>query len=456
MGTAFPQDEAVRLRALRTLGILDTPPEIAFDRVTQTAARACGKPVALISLVDEERQWFKSVVGLQAVRETPRADSICAYAISRDELLEIPDCREDPRFRENPVFIGRLGMRYYAGAPLILSDGERIGALCVMGYEPDRLDADRKALLLDLAQVVVSLLEQRLELRREVAGLTEAVAEAEASTTVRNQVLSTIARDVRNPLSSIIGFADLMRQQIYGPLPPRYSEAAEMIHVSGEAMLQLVDDLMDYSRLELERVVVDPRPTDVSYVVERTLTVLGPVATVRGVSLSFRSPEYLEFHLDERLLRQVLATAISQAIQLSVEGGTLVVSVARAETGLQMTIAEDRSGIPHGTRAGTTIPGGPENQGDTDISGDVVRDGRAGGHPPAANQTRATADGLGMPIAHKLAGLMGGRLEVGTSRDGGTYVVLHVPDAPNSRASESTAPNSGASETDAVTRQMLA
>lgn len=446
MGTAFPQDEAVRLRALRTLGILDTPPEIAFDRVTQTAARACGKPVALISLIDEERQWFKSVVGLQAVRETPRADSICAYAIRRDELLEIPDCREDPRFRENPVFIGRLGMRYYAGAPLILSDGERIGALCVMGYEPDRLDADRKSLLLDLAQVVVSLLEQRLELRREVAGLTEAVAEAEASTTVRNQVLSTIARDVRNPLSSIIGFADLMRQQIYGPLPPRYSEAAEMIHVSGEAMLQLVDDLMDYSRLELERVVVDPRPTDVSYVVERTLTVLAPVATVRGVSLSCRSPEYLEFHLDERLLRQVLATALSQAIQLSVEGGTLVVSVARAETGLQMTIAEDRSGIPHDTRAGATIRGGPENQGDTDISGDVVRDGRTGGHPLAANQTRATADGLGMPIAHKLAGLMGGRLEVGASRDGGTYVVLHVPDGLNSRTSE----------TDAVTRQMLA
>lgn len=433
VGTAFPQDEAVRLRALRTLGILDTPPESAFDRVTQTIARACGKPIALISLVDEERQWFKSVVGLQAVRETPRADSICAHAISRDDLLEIPDCRDDLRFRNNPFFIGHLGVRFYAGAPLILSDGARIGALCVMGYEPDQLDADRKSLLLDLAQVVVSLLEQRRELRREVAGLTEAVAEAEASTAVRNQILGTIARDVRNPLSSIIGFADLMRQQIYGALPHRYSEAAEMIHVSGEAMLRLIDDLMDYSRIELDTIVVDPRPTDVSYVVERTLTVLTPVATVRGVSLSYQDPESLEFHLDERLLRQVLATTLSQAIQVSAEGGTLVVSVARAETGLQMTIAKERPDTPGDASAGSR------------------RAGRAGNHPPAANQARVRADGLGMPIAHKLAGLMGGRLEVGARQDGGTCVVLHVPEAPDSEASKSEASNS-----DEATTQMLA
>jgi PAS domain S-box-containing protein len=147
---AVPEDERGRLQALRALEVLDTPAEERFDRITRMAARVLDVPMALVSLVDTDRQWFKSSVGLD-VPETPRDVSFCAHAILEEGALVVPDTHADPRFADNPLVLGGPRIRSYAGHPLRAPDGHRIGTLCALDTVPRQLDADDLAALADLA-----------------------------------------------------------------------------------------------------------------------------------------------------------------------------------------------------------------------------------------------------------------------------------------------------------------
>lgn len=149
-----PENEAERLATLRSLSILDTPRDDRFDRFTRLAARIFDMPIALISLVDENRQWFKSVEGFEG-SETPREVSFCAHAIHDDGVFEIRNSRRDSRFRDNPLVVEQPHIRYYAGAPLITPDGNRMGTLCIIDRVPRRLRDDDKRMLKDLADMVV-------------------------------------------------------------------------------------------------------------------------------------------------------------------------------------------------------------------------------------------------------------------------------------------------------------
>jgi ribonuclease BN (tRNA processing enzyme)/DNA-binding response OmpR family regulator len=154
----LPDDEERRLRSLHELGVLDTGPELRFDRLTREASSALDVPVALVSLVDQDRQWFKSKVGLD-LDETPREIALCAHAILGDDVLHVPDTLLDTRFADNPVVQGEPRVRFYAGAPLTLSDGTKAGTLCVIDFRPRLLDADQLAELRRLADLVTEQLE---------------------------------------------------------------------------------------------------------------------------------------------------------------------------------------------------------------------------------------------------------------------------------------------------------
>ncbi len=179
--TAAPlrADEDRVLAALRGLQVLDSPPEPEFDALARAASLVCEAPVSMISLVDAQRQWFKARVGMAGTSETPRRTAFCAHTVLGDTLLEVPDALADPRFADNPLVQGEPHIRFYAGAPLRLSGGERVGTLCVADHQPRRLSDMQREVLQQLALAASQLLEGRRARRIERHALAEA-ARAEA------------------------------------------------------------------------------------------------------------------------------------------------------------------------------------------------------------------------------------------------------------------------------------
>lgn len=166
MAAPLPHNEAERLAALNRFHILDTEAEAEFDDFTELAAHICAVPIALISLIDADRQWFKSRVGLDAA-QTPRDVAFCSHAILDTGLFEVGDTLDDERFRENPLVTGDPGIRFYAGTPLITDDGQALGTLCVIDTSPRELSLAQKKALAALGRQVVRQLDRRLVAARE-------------------------------------------------------------------------------------------------------------------------------------------------------------------------------------------------------------------------------------------------------------------------------------------------
>jgi two-component sensor histidine kinase len=190
--------ESERLAALRSYRVLDTPPEPEFDDLVQLAARACQTPVALISLIDERRQWFKAQVGL-GVRQTPLDRSICLSAMLLPGLTIVPDLTEDPRFVGNPLVTGEPHLRFYAGAVLRTPDGVPLGALCVLDHMPRDITQEQASTLTMLARQVMS----QLELRRAIAERDD-VLEANRTFEQRQSLLvRELHHRVKNTLATV-------------------------------------------------------------------------------------------------------------------------------------------------------------------------------------------------------------------------------------------------------------
>ncbi len=191
--------EAARLAALRRYEVLDTPPEPAFDRLTRLASALLGAPICLISFVDEERQWFKSRVGLPAT-ETARDLAFCSHAIRGDGVLVVPDARIDSCFATNPLVTGAPYIRTYAGAPLITRDGHRLGTICAIWDHVRPVTEAMQAQLSDLAAAAMDA----LELRRAARLASEDAA-------AKSRFLAAINHDVRTPLNGILGMFEILR-----------------------------------------------------------------------------------------------------------------------------------------------------------------------------------------------------------------------------------------------------
>jgi GAF domain-containing protein len=172
MAASRPVYDHDRVAALQKYAILDTEPEQAFDDLTLLASFVCKTPIALISLIDEDRQWFKSKVGMTAT-ESPRDIAFCSVAIQQSDVMVVPDTLKDERFRDNPFVVSEPRIRFYAGAPLINEEGYALGTLCVVDNTPREMEPEQKETLQALSRLVLA----QLEFRRNLQLLKEALTD---------------------------------------------------------------------------------------------------------------------------------------------------------------------------------------------------------------------------------------------------------------------------------------
>ena len=234
-----------RLKVLDSYKILDTLPEKIYDDITSIASYVCGMPIALLSLLDDQRQFFKSKVGVEAT-ETPIAFSICHHALlSGAELFEVPDLRSDSRFEGNPLITEDPHLVSYYGVPLKDAEGIAFGTLCVISQDaPQALTAEQKTILKQLAQQVLCLLalrKQNFELKRYQEEITHYSTQME-------EFAHTAAHDLRAPLRAITSFLQLIEMKRGGSLDAKEQQYFDFIHTNVKTMNQLILDLLDYAK----------------------------------------------------------------------------------------------------------------------------------------------------------------------------------------------------------------
>jgi GAF domain-containing protein len=240
----FPRNERGRFDKLRIYDILDTPPEAAFDRITRLVADIIDVPMVPVSLIDRERQWFKSRQGLDAT-ETPRSLAFCAHAILENDLFVVEDATKDERFSDNPLVTEDPNIRFYAGAPLTTPDGFNLGTFCAIGSKPHQLSAQHCRLLEDLAAPVADEMELRLALRSS----RQHLAEANDAKKLQNEFVAVISLELRTPLTAIRGSIGLIEAGTAGPVDDKVKELAAIANRNAANSLELVNKLLGYQKM---------------------------------------------------------------------------------------------------------------------------------------------------------------------------------------------------------------
>lgn len=255
----LPAQESLRLNTLQLTCLLDTPPEGEFDELAALAADICQTPIALVSLVDHNRQWFKSLIGLD-VRETHRNAAFCAHAILNPELLVVEDAMTDLRFQDNPLVQGAPFIRFYAGMPLVTENGQALGTLCVIDLKPRALDERQANALKTLGRQCARLLDLRLKM----ADLNQVITQSEdfanrLKSSLRkleqsNQDLEDFAfvasHDLREPLRKIHMFSDLLTQHLGAERDEKTMDYLERLRAAAKRMDMMVGDLLDLARIK--------------------------------------------------------------------------------------------------------------------------------------------------------------------------------------------------------------
>jgi signal transduction histidine kinase len=393
--------EEFRLEALHRARLLDTPPEAAIDRLARLAAHVTGCPIALFSLVDRDRQWFKSKHGLEG-SETPRDESFCAHAVASEQPLVVADATRDPRFHDNPSVIADPRIRFYAGVPVRSEEGLPLGTLCVLDRVPRELASEQMGALTALAHEM----ETQLTLRT-------ALDEAEKAREDRSQLTALLVHDLRNPLTAVIAGAACLE------MDPDLSESSreivlEMIE-AGRRMQRMAFQLLDESTHSRSGLVVSTAAVDPSTFYRQVCSALTLNARLTGHRLdtSFTSDagHGETVTTDEGLLRRLLDNLLDNALKFSPLGSEVRfrMSVRRSEP---MTLEVVDAG-----------PGVPESERERIFDAGVrLHDPKVGEETP-----RQRGWGLGLRFCRRAAEALGGTIAVGDAAGGGAVFTVKLP-----------------------------
>jgi two-component system, sensor histidine kinase len=331
----LPPNEAERLRALHQYRILDTLPEQVYEDLTRLAAQVCAAPIALVSLIDAERQWFKSRLGLD-LPESDRAISFCAHSVSTGEMLVVRDAQQDDRFFDNPFVLLDPHIRFYAGAPLLTEDGHTLGTLCVIDREPRELSESQSEMLQTLSRMVMSQLDLRL-----------LISEREQVERSRAELVGVLSHELRTPLTAIRGSLGLIEGGVAGPMPPPMAPLVQVARNSTDRLIRLVNDVLDLEKMAAGRLELPLIELDTAELVECAVSGIEGMADEAGVLLSSAiDPSAGRVRGDHDRLVQLLTNLLSNAIRVSPAGSCVELRVDAVPNGrVRMSVRDDGPGI---------------------------------------------------------------------------------------------------------------
>lgn len=418
--------EEKRVAALKNFELLDTEPEERFDRITRLAKRTMKAEIALVSLIDEDRQWFKSCQGLD-VPQTERGISFCTHAIERDDVFVVLDASKDEAFKNNPLVTGPPHIRFYAGAQLNTDTNETIGTICIISKTPrDSFDEDEKAQLRLLASLVMDQANARL-LKRQIKRQSIAHKEAELlleSTNLelheqrlnaalanrsKTEFLANIGHELKTPLNAIIGFSELMLNGIGGDLSPQHTEYLADIAQSGNQLKQVIEQVLAISRYDPdEKALVND--VALESLVMNICDKAQHQAQTKQLRFDIRGIEHpLHIETDPDIFIQIIRPLIDNAIKFAPHKSVVgvLVEVTSHDAGTVCIRIEDEG------------PGIPIDELDHIFEPFFQLDG-------GLNRVLEGA-GLGLTVARQCAERLRACLKVSNREEGGTRAEILIP-----------------------------
>jgi signal transduction histidine kinase len=342
MHAPLPTGETDRLAALYELNVLDTPPEKDFDDIVSLASTICGVPMSLISLIDTDRQWFKAKIGID-LTETSRELSFCSQAILGRDLLVVPDARQDPRFTGHPAVGDDLEIRFYAGAPLVTSDGFALGTLCVMDSGPRKLSLDQLQALRALARQVTA----QLELRRYATALANTTARLQELERRKDDLAGLVGGELRAPLRLMSSY--LENVALTGV---HDAELADLVGHATSAHVRGLHDLLGHLLSLADTGVggdsLHMREIDLTRLTQRAVESVRPIAATKKIwILNQAGGPSMPIIADPVRLEQVLMHLLFTAVKYTPSGGRVRVGT-EIESG--PTVRLDDLDLPDGLR----------------------------------------------------------------------------------------------------------
>jgi signal transduction histidine kinase len=386
--------EREQVAAVRALRLLDTPPEDRFDRITRIARDLLDVPIAMVTLVEGDRQWTKSAVGA-ARADVPRIESFCSHALAVGALLEVPDAAVDARFANFPAVLGEAHVRFYAGQPVAAPSGYLVGTLCVMDRVPRRLSTRQRESLGELARWV--------ELEYTVPQLNQWERDAERA---RRDFVSMVSHELRTPLTSIRGSLELIESGRFGPLPPTVARLVGIAATNTNRLVRLAEDVVDLHQMQRGKLRLRLATFTLPEVVEQAVLAVRDVADRAGVQVDVECDDPAPLRGDADRLVQVVTNLLVNAVKVSRPHGSVTVRCGTDGTGATCSVRDHGPGIPQGQL--------------NEIFEAFVQFGVPGSQ-------RTGRAGLGLAIARGIVDAHGGRLRARPADGGGSLFEMSLP-----------------------------
>lgn len=340
-----PDDEHERIHALHEIDILDADEEEIFDNLTRFASDLFRTPISLVSLVDENRQWFLSRHGLDAC-ETPRTQSFCAHAIlNKEEVMVIPDASQDDRFSDNPLVTGSPGIRFYAGAPIVSDDGHALGSFCIIDTQPrydfKGSDHDKLKHFAQMSMREIMLWKARREAEQKLVDLRDSQEE-------QTRILALLGHDMKGSFNAIIGFCGLIGRMDPAADPKKLREYVEVIGSASYRAHLLMENLMSWAQSGLTNPADRRIPADIRGPITAAVATVRPAAEFKSVEIIDCSVSCV-VDIDPVQIEAVIRNLIGNAVKFSNAGGKVVVSTSTTEDSLTVSVEDQGVGMDQAT-----------------------------------------------------------------------------------------------------------